>query len=163
MYVHVHTHTHTHTHTPGLACNTYSLSTLKCYFVQITPGGKAAKGGLRFNDYILEINGDSTESLLHSDAMMLIKTTGMTLVLKLSHDPPKSPQVQPKFAGYEETDQPAEGERPHPPPPPSNVAADPPPSQPAIHSSSVAIRTTPKKREIFLQLSQTCAIIPNLI
>ena len=52
--------------------------------LQITAGGKAAKGGIRFGDYIVEINGDPTESLLHSDAMMLIKTTGVTLNLKVT-------------------------------------------------------------------------------
>ena len=51
---------------------------------QITPGGKAAKGGMRFGDYIIEINGESTESLNHSDAMMIIKTTGVSLKLTLS-------------------------------------------------------------------------------
>lgn len=117
---------------------------------QITPGGKAAKGGLRFNDYILAINGDSTESLLHSDAMMLIKTTGLSLVLKLSHDPPKSPQVQTKFGGYEETDQSTStGDRPRPPPPPSNVVAAPPPVQPP---SSASITTTPKRRKLIINL-----------
>ena len=118
-----------------------------CFFFQITPGGKAAKGGLRFNDYILEINGDTTENLLHSDAMMLIKTTGINLALKLSHDPPKSPQISTKFAGsYEETtDYPSSGDRPRPPPPPTNIAAAPPPSQPAVQTSSVSIRTTTKK------------------
>lgn len=112
---------------------------------KITPGGKAAKGGLRFNDYILEINGDPTENLLHSDAMMLIKTTGVSLVLKLSHDPPKSPQISTKFAGsYEETTDYPSGDRPRPPPPPASVtAAAPPPPQPAV--SSVSIRTTTKK------------------
>ena len=116
-------------------------------FAQITPGGKAAKGGLRFNDYILEINGDSTENLLHSDAMMLIKTTGISLVLKLSHDPPKSPQVSTKFASsYEETTDYPSGDRPRPPPPPVNATAAPPPPQPAV--SSVSIRTTPKKRKL---------------
>ena len=50
----------------------------------MTPGGKAAKGGIKFNDYILEINGDTTEGLLHVDAQSMIKATGATLQLKLS-------------------------------------------------------------------------------
>ena len=52
--------------------------------MQITAGGKAAKGGIRFGDYIIEINGDTTDGLLHSDAMMVIKTTGVTLTLKVT-------------------------------------------------------------------------------
>ena len=39
---------------------------------------------MRFGDYIIEINGESTESLNHSDAMMIIKTTGVSLRLTLS-------------------------------------------------------------------------------
>ena len=111
---------------------------------------------MRFNDYILEINGDPTENLLHSDAMMLIKTTGVSLVLKLSHDPPKSPQISTKFAGsYEETTDYPSGDRPRPPPPPASVtAAAPPPPQPAV--SSVSIRTTTKKRKL-INMRHICA------
>ena len=51
---------------------------------QVTPGGKAGKGGVREGDYIIAINGDSTEGLLHFDAQQMIKATGMSLQLKLS-------------------------------------------------------------------------------
>ena len=48
------------------------------------PGGKAARGGLKDSDYIIAINGDPTEGLMHSDAQMMIKATGRSLQLKLS-------------------------------------------------------------------------------
>ena len=103
---------------------------------QITPGGKAAKAGLRFNDYITEINGDLTEGLLHSDAMMLIKTTGVSLQLRLSKDAPKSPQVAPIFS-HEETDVGSSPARPQPPPLPTNVT----PPKPVTYTSSATVKT----------------------
>ena len=50
----------------------------------MTPGGKAARGGVKETDFLLAINGDSTEGLLHFDAQQMVKATGMTLQLKLS-------------------------------------------------------------------------------
>ena len=50
----------------------------------MTPGGKAARGGVKEADYLLAINGDPTEGLLHFDAQQMIKATGMSLQLKLS-------------------------------------------------------------------------------
>jgi len=50
----------------------------------VTPGGKAARGGVKEADYLLAINGDPTEGLLHFDAQQMIKATGMSLQLKLS-------------------------------------------------------------------------------
>ena len=51
---------------------------------QVTPGGKAARGGVKQDDYLLAINGDETEGLLHFDAQQMIKATGMSLQLKLA-------------------------------------------------------------------------------
>ena len=50
----------------------------------MTPGGKAARGGVKEMDFLLAINGDTTEGLLHFDAQQMVKATGMTLQLKLS-------------------------------------------------------------------------------
>ena len=51
---------------------------------QVTPGGKAARGGVKQDDYLLAINGDDTDGLLHFDAQQMIKATGMSLQLKLA-------------------------------------------------------------------------------
>ncbi len=50
----------------------------------MTPGGKAGRGGVKEGNYILAINGDSMEGLLHFDAQQMIKATGMSLQMKLS-------------------------------------------------------------------------------
>ena len=52
--------------------------------VQVTPGGKASKGGINKGDFVVAINGDLTEGLLHFDAQQMIRATGMSLQLKLS-------------------------------------------------------------------------------
>ena len=47
-------------------------------------GGKAQRGGVNKGDYVVSINGDITEGLLHFDAQQMIKATGMSLQLVLS-------------------------------------------------------------------------------
>ena len=54
------------------------------YVTQVTPGGKASKGGVKAGDFVVAINGDSTEGLLHFDAQQMVKATGMSLQFKLS-------------------------------------------------------------------------------
>ena len=39
---------------------------------------------MKQDDYLLAINGDETEGLLHFDAQQMIKATGMSLQLKLA-------------------------------------------------------------------------------
>ena len=51
---------------------------------QVTAGGKAQKGGVNKGDYVISINGDLTDGLLHFDAQQMIKATGMSLQLTVS-------------------------------------------------------------------------------
>ena len=62
----------------------YTTCTCICMFTQVTPGGKASKGGVKAGDFVVAINGDSTEGLLHFDAQQMVKATGMSLQFKLS-------------------------------------------------------------------------------
>ena len=50
----------------------------------MTAGGKASKGGVYKGEFVVAINGDQTEGLLHFDAQQMIRATGMSLQLKLS-------------------------------------------------------------------------------
>ena len=50
----------------------------------MTAGGKAQRGGVKQGDFVVAINGDFTEGLLHFDAQQMIKATGMSLQLNLS-------------------------------------------------------------------------------
>lgn len=51
---------------------------------QITPGGKAARGGVKEGDYVLAINREPTEDMLHFNAQQVFKAAGASLQLKLS-------------------------------------------------------------------------------
>ncbi|CAI8016461.1 PDZ and LIM domain protein 7, partial [Geodia barretti] len=82
---------------------------------KVTAGGKAQKGGVNKGDYVISINGDLTDGLLHFDAQQMIKATGMSLQLTLSGTPPKSPSMARAnpFTNQDSTDS-----RPRPPSPP---------------------------------------------
>ena len=51
---------------------------------QLTPGGKAMKGGVQEGEFILAINDTSTEGLSHHQAQQLVKGAGASLALKLT-------------------------------------------------------------------------------
>ena len=52
--------------------------------LQVTPGGKAARGGVKEGDYVLAINRELTDDMLHFNAQQVFKAAGTSLQLKLS-------------------------------------------------------------------------------
>lgn len=59
----------------------HAFSTL--LFLQVTPGSKAALAGINSGDYILEVNGDSSDNMTHFDAQDAVRRAGQNLDLLL--------------------------------------------------------------------------------
>jgi len=51
--------------------------------VQVTPGSKAAVRGIASGDYVLEVNGDSSDNMTHFDAQDAVRRAGQNLDLLL--------------------------------------------------------------------------------
>ena len=51
--------------------------------VQVTPGSKADFAGIKSGDYILEVNGDSSDNMSHFDAQDAVRRAGQNLDLHL--------------------------------------------------------------------------------
>ena len=51
--------------------------------IQVTPGSKAANSGIASGDYVLEVNGDSSDNMTHFDAQDAVRRAGQNLDLLL--------------------------------------------------------------------------------
>ena len=67
----------------SLQFNTVHVCACPCA-LQVTAGGKAARGGVKEGDYVIAINRESAEEMLHFEAQQVIKAAGSSLQLKLS-------------------------------------------------------------------------------
>ena len=52
--------------------------------LQVTPGGKAQKSGIKEKEFILAINNEDADNMTHHEAQQKIRFTGQTLSLKLT-------------------------------------------------------------------------------
>ncbi|KAL5479195.1 hypothetical protein EMCRGX_G022686 [Ephydatia muelleri] len=129
---------------------------------KLTPGGKASRGGVKEDEFILAINGSPTDSLLHFDAQQLIKSSDVSLQLKLSSECPRTPPLQNKVT------HPQTHAVSHPLSPASAVKSPPPPQSPSgtttvsnsgnIKITSTATAQLPKAHTFSAPPSATIAV-----
>lgn len=78
------------------------VTALTVYFLQMVPGGTAAKcGKLRVGDRILKVNGADVTQATHQEAVMELLRPGDVITLTIRHDPlPEGYQVSRFFFSH---------------------------------------------------------------
>ena len=65
-------------------CVRVFLSSFPCFLsMQVTPGSKADVSGIASGDYVLQVNGDSSDNMTHFDAQDAVRRAGQNLDLLL--------------------------------------------------------------------------------